>query len=151
MTRKGKAGPFPANVPRRNKSGPPSKRTIGAVTRIAVARAVDTAGLRSRSQREYLAWFAEVMAGERCQCPDPQCTRAGTQVHHEPGGTGKDDRSIVWLSLECHDRRHRERGTRYERSALVGLPYWVEWTPGQYRAALRARAFDNFLRWLEAL
>lgn len=91
----------------------------------------------SKHQQNYTNWLHVTFEGEPCQCP-LLCGRLCEQAHHEPGGHGKDDRAQVMLSRECHEARTEERGHG-------------DLSPKQYRYALRARAFDNWLTWLEQL
>ena len=102
----------------------------------------------SRKQPKYERWFRLVMIGERCQCPDPTCTREGLEVHHELRGANKDDRAIVWMSMHCHHAvRHGERGFEYPSGAGEG----VSWTAEQYRAGCLAVAGSKWLLFLVAL
>ena len=65
----------------------------------------------NRDQPKYMDWFRQTFGTDRCQCPDPSCRRQGEQAHHELFGCDKDDRTLVWLSLNCHALRHAESGT----------------------------------------
>ncbi len=106
----------------------------------------------SRKQPKYERWFRSVMIGERCQCPDPTCTRQGVEVHHELRGANKDDRAIVWMSMHCHhDVRHAETGCDPGDGPPDRRPYGEAWTPEQYRAGCSAVAGSNWLLYLDAM
>lgn len=90
-------------------------------------------------QPKYEAWFRERMGGQRCQCPDRSCPRDGQQVHHEEFGADKDGRTLIWLSMYCHQTvRHGERGCK-------------GWTPEQYALACRAVAGQNWIEYETAI
>lgn len=115
-----------------NPDGPPID--TGAIHRASVA-----ALYSGPHNPRYVAAFRAKMAGERCQCPG-SCLGPGEQVHHEPGGIAKDDRSIVWLSRYCHHDI---------RELNLGWP-GGGYAPVQFRAALRAAAADSWLAYLDS-
>ena len=59
----------------------------------------------SRTQPHFTAWLRAQLDGERCEAP--WCTDGHVEeLHHEPCGASKDDRSQLGLCGDCHRERH---------------------------------------------
>ena len=87
---------FPANV----------KRASGDATRHEPPATILDYG--SRTQPHFTAWLRAQLDGERCEAP--WCLFGYVeQLHHEPCGAGKDDRSQLGLCEACHRFRHGAR------------------------------------------